>query len=520
VAPGTYTATVTAATFVSAPATAIVIVKAATTTQNFALTPRPGTLQGVVSDTAGMPLAGAAVVLSTGASTMTGTTGVYAFTSLTPGTYGVNVTLSGYNGAGAAGIVVGYGATVTQDFKLVAIPGILQGVVSNVAGAPVAGAVVTLSTGASTATDSAGRYAFTSLDAGMYSVAVSALDYNAAGASGVVVSHAMATTQNFTLTQTPGVLQGRIVNSATSAPIAGATVRLSSGAATTTDGAGRYAISLLPGTYSATAGATNFTSATVSGLVMHNAGSLTRDFALSPFIADLTMAAAAPPSANAGAAVVYTFTTSNAGSAAASAVAVTHTLAAQTGFISMVVPAGWNCTKPPVGSAGTVSCSKPSMAVGESAAFAITAATICPFAASTLTVAATVTTSSPESSTTNNSASASTAVSTPAPTFVTASVDKTELWPPNHKMVDVEVSYTVANLTCASATTKLSVAGDDGMSSDDFEIVDDHHLRLRSERSGTSADRTYSITITATNDKAVAKKVVSVVVPHDQGKGK
>ena len=56
--------------------------------------------------------------------------------------------------------------------------------------------------------------------------------------------------------------------------------------------------------------------------------------------------------------------------------------------------------------------------------------------------------------------------------------------------------------------------------SDDFEIIDTHHLRLRSERSGTSSGRTYSITITATNDKAVAKRVVTVVVPHDQGKGK
>jgi hypothetical protein len=93
-----------------------------------------------------------------------------------------------------------------------------------------------------------------------------------------------------------------------------------------------------------------------------------------------------------------------------------------------------------------------------------------------------------------------------------------ELWPPNHKMVEVAVSYTVANLSCASATTKLSVAGDDGAGSDDFEIIDEYHLRLRAERSGMSSDRTYSITITATNDKAVASRVVTVVVPHDQRK--
>ena len=95
-----------------------------------------------------------------------------------------------------------------------------------------------------------------------------------------------------------------------------------------------------------------------------------------------------------------------------------------------------------------------------------------------------------------------------------------ELWPPNHKMVEVEVSYTVANLSCTSATTKLSVSGDDGAMSDDFEVVDAYHLRLRAARSGASADRTYSITIAATNDKKVATRVVTIVVPHDQGRGK
>src|SRR5439155_15934698 len=108
----------------------------------------------------------------------------------------------------------------------------------------------------------------------------------------------------------------------------------------------------------------------------------------------------------------------------ASAVVVTHTLAPQTGFVTLAAPAGWTCTKPAVGAAGTVSCSKTSMAVGESAAFAITAATICPFASPSMTVSATATTSSAESKTANNTASASTAVSTPAPTFITASVDK------------------------------------------------------------------------------------------------
>src|SRR5207245_8138438 len=95
---GTYTATASAPTFNSTTTPGVAVTPGGVTTANFTLTPLPGTLQGVVTDTSGMPLAGAAVLLSSGTSTVTGPTGAYAFSSLTPATYGVTVTASGYNG--------------------------------------------------------------------------------------------------------------------------------------------------------------------------------------------------------------------------------------------------------------------------------------------------------------------------------------------------------------------------------------------------------------------------------------
>jgi hypothetical protein len=109
-----------------------------------------------------------------------------------------------------------------------------------------------------------------------------------------------------------------------------------------------------------------------------------------------------------------------------------------------------------------------------------------------------------------------TVVDTTDPTITAALVNPTTLWPPNHKMVPVLVSYTVDDNCDANPTSVLSVSSDEG-TSDDWEIIDAHHLRLRSERLGTGDGRIYTITITATDaDGNSTSKVVIVTVPHDQ----
>ena len=94
-----------------------------------------------------------------------------------------------------------------------------------------------------------------------------------------------------------------------------------------------------------------------------------------------------------------------------------------------------------------------------------------------------------------------------------ASASPSVLWPPNHKMVNVTVNYRVepSDTECA-----LSVTNNESNSDADFIIVDDHHVKLRAERSGEGDGRIYTITITC----GTATRDVTVTVPHDKGKDK
>jgi len=111
----------------------------------------------------------------------------------------------------------------------------------------------------------------------------------------------------------------------------------------------------------------------------------------------------------------------------------------------------------------------------------------------------------------------------PAPIISGASATPNVLWPPNHKMVEVTVNYTVTDPcpnTCVltvSSSEPINGTGD-GNTSPDWQVIDAHHVNLRAERSGNNAGRIYTITITCTNNlnKLSSTKTVTVIVPHDQ----
>ena len=115
-------------------------------------------------------------------------------------------------------------------------------------------------------------------------------------------------------------------------------------------------------------------------------------------------------------------------------------------------------------------------------------------------------------------------VDTTPPVLSNVSVTPQSLWPPNHDMNDVVVSYTVTDACCATSTT-LSVTSNepingtgDGDTAPDWEIVDEHHVRLRAERSGTGNGRIYTITITSTDCAGNStSKAVTVRVAKSQG---
>lgn len=180
---------------------------------------------------------------------------------------------------------------------------------------------------------------------------------------------------------------------------------------------------------------------------------------------------------------------------------------------------------PPFGGTGGVSCSKPFMAPGETASFVVTAAVSCAVGdGAKISSAATVASPTTDANPSNNSATVTTTASNPPPMITGAAVDRPMLWPPNHKMVDVAVSYGATDNCDPSPRCSLSVAsnepvngGGDGNTTPDWEIVDAHHVRLRAERAGTADGRVYSITITCTDvGGASSSQAVTVGVPHNQ----
>ena len=95
------------------------------------------------------------------------------------------------------------------------------------------------------------------------------------------------------------------------------------------------------------------------------------------------------------------------------------------------------------------------------------------------------------------------------------------LYPPNHKMQEVLVQYQTSD--CTPVTTKLSVTSNEpqygagsGDTGPDWEIIDEHHVRLRAERSGNGTGRIYTLTITTIDSAGnTATATTTVTVPHD-----
>lgn len=111
------------------------------------------------------------------------------------------------------------------------------------------------------------------------------------------------------------------------------------------------------------------------------------------------------------------------------------------------------------------------------------------------------------------------------PPVLALSPSPSSLWPPNRKMVTVNVAVNVSDNVDPNPVVKLvSITCDDGCDpSGDVAgatlDTDDWQFQLRAERSGGGSGRTYTITYSAKDATGNTNtKTATVRVPHDQGK--
>ena len=214
--------------------------------------------------------------------------------------------------------------------------------------------------------------------------------------------------------------------------------------------------------------------------------------------------------------LTYTVTVTNNGPDVAGAVIVTDDLPAETTFVSCSPPLGAFCS----GSGNNQTVTIRELIPGESKTITFVAAVNCSVADGTvISNTATYSPCTPDPDATNNSATATTTVSNPPPTITGATADPSVLWPPNHRMVNVTVSYDVMdNCPLSPNSCTLSVTSNEPINGD-WIVLDAHHVQLRAEREGNGNGRIYTITVTCIDGGGnSSSQQVEVTVPHDRGR--
>jgi hypothetical protein len=106
---------------------------------------------------------------------------------------------------------------------------------------------------------------------------------------------------------------------------------------------------------------------------------------------------------------------------------------------------------------------------------------------------------------------------TTPPTISGALADPSILWPPNHKMVDVTVDYDSTDDSGSVECTLGPIVCNETLDPAVSVMLDNHHVELRSERTGGGIGRIYMIPIICVDPSGNrSTRPVLVTVPHDQ----
>lgn len=227
----------------------------------------------------------------------------------------------------------------------------------------------------------------------------------------------------------------------------------------------------------------------------------------------------------AGTNVTYTITVTNNGPVWAGNVTLQDSVAAETAFVSLVAPAGWDCDAPAPGASGMIECTKSSVANGESAEFTVVATVRCTTVDGTAidNTATVASDTPPDPDLANNTQLVSFIADNPVP-VVNASVALGMLPQNNHDLTNVGLTATITDGACpAPAVAVVQVFGDEDDQAQSTHFSPDAKdialvtLRLRQERVGSSDGRVYLIVVSATDQGGgTGFGTATVTVPKSQ----
>ncbi|MEI2325688.1 carboxypeptidase regulatory-like domain-containing protein [Priestia megaterium] len=260
IAPGSYTVIMSGPPIFGSETISIMLDSGEIEIVNLTLTNLPGSVQGKITDEAGIGLTNVLIQLfdeqgSLVRRVQTDNNGNYFIRGFTPGTYKITASQQGFQNA-FTNFNVGPEGVATVNLVLLTRPGNINGTIRNaVTNQPIPGAVIqlfpnqSLTPIATTVADQQGNYQFVGLQPGNYRIISSEFNFASASSGSTVISD-QTTTTNLFLQPNPASISG-IVTTTEGTAINNASIRILDQNETiigfgVTGPDGRYAISNIP----------------------------------------------------------------------------------------------------------------------------------------------------------------------------------------------------------------------------------------------------------------------------------